>query len=69
MEKDWIELKSFSKKYNSAMVKEILKDNEIDSVVINQKGSMLQIGTIELYVHKDNEEKAKQILKEIEENK
>lgn len=45
------------------IVHAILKDMEIDSVIVNKKDSAYLFGEIELYVHPDNVLKAKRIIK------
>ena len=66
MEKDWVIAKSFSKAYLADIAIEVLKDNGITAVVLNQKdSSYLAFGDIDVYVHIDNEEKAKELLKDL----
>lgn len=67
MEKDWIMVYTMKKEYNADILKEILEDNNINCVMINKNdSSYIPIGDIEVYVHKDNEERAKELIKEYE---
>ncbi len=66
MEKDWEIAKVFIKLYLAEIAKEVLADNNIESVIINKKDSSYQsFGDIELYVNKNNIEKAKELIKEV----
>ena len=67
MEKDWVLVYTANKKYNADVLEEIFNDYDIKSIAINKKDSLyVTIGNIEIYVHKDNEEKAKELIKEFE---
>ena len=67
MEKDWVMVYTLKKEYNAEMLQEVFDDNKINCVMINKKdSSYVPIGNIEVYVHKDNEEKAKELIKEFE---
>ncbi len=66
MEKDWINIRNFNKIYLADIAKEVLNDNNIDAVIINKKDSTYTtFGDVELYVKKENAEKAKELLKEL----
>ena len=67
MEKDWILLYSTDKMYQAEMIKEILSQHNIESVIINKKDSAYLIGEAEVYVHKDNEATGKDLLNQFEE--
>jgi hypothetical protein len=43
----------------------LLEEIEIDSVIINKRDRTYKFGDIELYVHRDNVIRAKQVLKEL----
>jgi len=66
MEKDWVSIYSTNKLYQAEMVKQMLEDNNIFSVIMNQKDSSYLIGSIELYVEQKHEEKAKELIKQFE---
>lgn len=66
MEKDWVKIYAHSQHYNVGLVKAVLFDNGIDSVIVNKKDNAYLFGEVELYTHVDNAFEAKQI---IEKNK
>jgi len=66
MEKDWVIAKTFSKAYLADIAIEALKDNGITAVILNQKdSSYLAFGDIDVYVNINDEEKAKELLKDL----
>ncbi len=65
MEKDFVIVFTTAQDHQAEIAREILEDNDIKSVVLNQKDSMYKFGDIEVYVHKDNLEKAEEILKKL----
>ena len=67
MEKDWSIVYKAANNYQAKILKGMLEENEIESVIINQKDSAyLSFGNTLLYVHNDNFEKARQLILEIE---
>ena len=67
MENDWKVVYTINKSYKAAMIKEILGEHNIESVEMNKRDSALgSFGTIEIYVHESNFEKASEILKDFE---
>lgn len=66
MEKDWILVFSTTEEYQAEIAREILENEGINSVVLNKKDfSSLAFGPIEVYVHKDYQKKAVEILNEL----
>lgn len=66
MEKDWVCVYRTEKNFQAEIAKEILENEEIDGVILNENDSNFpSIGEIEIWVHKDFEEKATQLLKEL----
>ena len=66
MEKDWLIVFTTSLLYQAEIAKEILYDNDIESIIINkQDSSYLSFGDIELYVNIGNSEKALILLKDL----
>ncbi len=66
MEDNWVKVRSLGKVYLAEIAKEVLADNAIESVILNkQDGSYLSFGDIEIYVAKENEQKAIACLKEL----
>lgn len=63
MEKDWIAVYSSDKHYQADLVHGMLAENDIESVVMNRQDSeLLPLGTVEVYVHKEAADKAKELL-------
>lgn len=65
MEKDWVKVFESPEELKIEIARQLLEENEIDSVVINKRDRSYNIGDIELYVHRDNVIRAKQALKEL----
>ena len=62
--KNWTKIQSFQRIHQAELRKDILEENGIQSVIINEKDSLLLTGEIELYVKKNNEAKAKGLIDE-----
>ncbi|MEZ5084121.1 MAG: DUF2007 domain-containing protein [Bacteroidales bacterium] len=62
MEKNLVEVFSADQKYIINIIRELLDEKEIQSLVLDQKGSALLLGEIKVYVNKEDEKKAKQII-------
>ncbi|MEZ4999775.1 MAG: DUF2007 domain-containing protein [Bacteroidales bacterium] len=65
MEKDWVRIFGYSDEVKCEMARQILEDEDIESVVINKKDRAYGFGEIELYVLRDKVIAAKRILKEL----
>lgn len=66
MEKDWVCVLNTEQNFQAEMAREILENEEIDCVVINEHDSNFpSIGDVEIWVHQDNELKAKELLKDL----
>lgn len=66
MEKDWVVVFETTMDFQAEIAKEVLENNEINAVILNQHdSSYTTFGPIEVYVHKDNQEKAIELLKEL----
>lgn len=68
MEKDWSVVYKAGNEYQAKILKGMLEENGIDSVIINQKDSVYLIGNSLLYVHNDNYDKARQLILDTEGN-
>ena len=67
MEKDWIVVYTVNKPYRAEMIKEILEKNNIKCVVMNKRDSALKaFGKIEIYVHQNDKDNARELLKDFE---
>ena len=66
MEKDWVVVFETAHQYQAEIAKEVLVNNEIDAVILNQRdSSYTAFGSIEVLVHKDFEQQANELLKEL----
>jgi hypothetical protein len=66
MEKGWTNVYISSDEYLISIAKDLLKNNEIESVVINHKDSSYVCwGEAELYVSDEDVEQAKEILAQL----
>ncbi|MCH4896978.1 MAG: DUF2007 domain-containing protein [Marinifilaceae bacterium] len=64
MEKDWTIVFSTTQDFKANLVLTLLKENNINAVKINEKDTTFgTFGDIEVYVNKDDLEKALQIIK------
>ena len=59
---NWVKIQSFYRLHQAELRKDILTQNNINSVIINEKDSMFLLGEIELYVEEKNEKKAKALI-------
>ncbi|MBC8489664.1 MAG: DUF2007 domain-containing protein [Bacteroidetes bacterium] len=66
MEENLREIFSANKMYKISIIQELLTENNIESYVLNQKGSAFLIGDINLYVDEKDEAKALAIIKKHE---
>lgn len=62
--KDWVKLESFDRLHQAELRKNILEENNIPSVIINEKDSLFLFGDIELFVRKADEAKARELIDE-----
>ncbi len=67
MDKDWVNIYNADQQYLAELAKKMLADHNITAVIVNKKdSSYLAFGDIELYVRKEDQEKAKPLIKEFE---
>ena len=63
MEKNWIRIFSSNNYYQAEMVKQVLTENEIDTVLLNkQDSSHRTFGDIEVYIHQQDFSNAIEIM-------
>lgn len=67
MKKGWVKILSSDKLYRIEIAKDLLEDEGIESVIVNQKDSLYLFGEIDLYVKKENFDKAVIIVKNFKE--
>jgi len=65
MESDWVKIFEYTDEVKCEMARQILEDDEIESVVLNKKDRAYGFGEFELYVKRNNVIIAKRILKEL----
>ncbi len=66
MEKDWVVVYSTNQLYQAEILKEVLSDHNIESIIINKQDSTYKFGDVELYVKRDHILKAKMLVEEFE---
>ena len=55
MEKNWIKIFTSTDYYRSEIVKQVLTEHEIDTVLLNkQASSHRDFGNVEVYIHQEN---------------
>lgn len=64
MEKEWVIIYEVMDELKIEFARQELERWEIDSVVVNKQDREYKFGHLELYVHRDNAIRAKQILKD-----
>jgi len=63
MEDNLVEVFAADKQYKVNLIKELLEENKIECFILNQKGSALLLGNIQIYVDKKDEENARDLIK------
>jgi hypothetical protein len=64
VEKEWVMVFESPDELQVESARQALERLEIDAVIINKQDRTYKFGQIELYVHRDNAVRAKQILKD-----
>jgi hypothetical protein len=64
MEDNWLKVYAAGQLYQVDLVKGILDQNGIESVIMNQSDSEFLLGEVELYVDIENFEEAKSLIRE-----
>lgn len=62
--KDWVKIQSFNHLHQAELRVDILKQNNIESVIVNEQDSLFFLGDIDLYVHEEDEKKARLLIDE-----
>jgi hypothetical protein len=63
MEKNWIKIFTSSNFYQAEIVKHVLTEHDIDTVMLNKQDSAHRtFGQVEIYIHKDNFSQAIEIM-------
>ncbi len=66
MKEGWMKLNSFDKIHQAELQKGLLEENGILAVVLNEKDSSYLIGEVGIYVKEADLEKAKDLIKNLE---
>lgn len=64
MEKDWVQIASYSMVALAELKKAVLESFGIQAIIINKSDSSYHFGDLELYVNRDDVMRAKKILDE-----
>ncbi len=62
MEAGWVKIYTSADFFKSELVRQVLIDHEIEAIIINKQGFPYRIGEIEVYIHKDDFQKALEII-------
>jgi len=68
MDENWVLLKTTSDDFTAEIISGMLKENQIEPIVMNKRDSEFLLGEVELYVQNTDLEKAKQLLAEHKES-
>jgi uncharacterized protein (DUF1919 family) len=62
MEAGWVKIYTSADFFKSEIVKQVLIDHEIETIIINKQGFPYRIGEVEVYIHEDDFQKALEII-------
>jgi hypothetical protein len=62
MEAGWVKIYTSADFFKSEIVKQVLIDHEIDTIIINKQGFPYRIGEVEVYIHEIDFQKALEII-------
>ncbi|WP_374166139.1 putative signal transducing protein [Arcticibacter sp. MXS-1] len=62
MNSEWVKVYTSTDYFKSEIVKQVLTENEVEAVLMDKSGFPYKIGEVEVYVHADNEQRAKDII-------
>lgn len=65
MENEWVAIAGFTDDVKSHIAVDRLLDSGIDAVAVDKRDRVYRIGEIELFVHRDNVLRAKEIIKDL----
>lgn len=68
MDENWVLLKTTSDDFTAEIIKGMLEENQIETVVMNKRDSEFLLGEVELYVHSNDFEQARILLAEHKES-
>lgn len=62
MEAGWVKIYTSPDFFKSEIVKQVLIDHEIETIIINKQDFPYRIGEVEVYIHEDDFQKALEII-------
>jgi len=62
LEKEWVNIFTCSQQYKAELIKAMLENHNINSIIVNKKDSLYLIGDIEIYVNVEDAFDAKQLI-------
>lgn len=62
MEAGWIKIYTSSDFFKSELVRQILTDHTIESIILDKQGFPYRFGEVEVYIHENNFQKALEII-------
>ena len=62
MEAGWVKIYTSPDFFKSEIVKQVLIDHEIETIIINKQGFPYRIGEVDVYIHEDDFQKALEII-------
>lgn len=65
MENEWVVIARFTDDVRSQVAVERLMSSGIDAVAVDKRDRIYRIGDIEIFVHRDNVLRAKEIIKDL----
>ena len=62
MEAGWIKIYTSADFFKSELVRQVLVDHEIESILLDKQGFPYRFGEVEVYIHEGNFQKALEII-------
>ena len=62
MEENWIKVYNSADFFRAEMVRQVLIDQEIEAVLLDKQGFPYKIGVVEIYIHKQDFDRAIEII-------
>lgn len=67
MEKEWVKIHTATNLFQVEMIRHLLEEHNISSVIMNKQDSSYRFGQIELYTHEKDREIAQTIISNLNE--
>ncbi len=62
MEQDWVKIYTSPDFFKSELVRQVLTDHEIETVLMDKQGFPYRIGQVEVYIHQNDFQEALEII-------